>query len=85
MNRLIKTNDNSLAALIARLAIAITIFPHGAQKLFGWFGGSGFDGTMYYFTEMVGIPWILGLLVILVEVFAPIMLILGSYTIYKNQ
>jgi len=80
MNRLIKTNDNSTAALVARIAIAITIFPHGAQKLFGWFGGSGFTGSMYYFTEMVGIPWILGLLVILVEVFASLMLALGSFT-----
>lgn len=42
MNRLIKSNEKSTAALIARIAIAITIFPHGAQKLFGWFGGSGF-------------------------------------------
>lgn len=80
MNRLIRTNNNSYAALIARLAIAIAIFPHGAQKLFGWFGGSGFTGTMYYFTEMVGIPWILGLFVILVEVFASLMLVLGIFT-----
>lgn len=80
MNRLIRTNDNSYAALIARLAIAIAIFPHGVQKLFGWFGGSGFTGTMYYFTEMVGIPWILGLLVILVEVFASLMLLFGIFT-----
>lgn len=80
MNKLIKTNGDSIAALVVRLAIAMTIFPHGAQKLFGWFGGSGFNDTMQYFTGSYGIPWILSLLAILVEVFAPLMLILGSYT-----
>jgi len=33
MNRLIATDKNNWTALIARLAIGITILPHGAQKL----------------------------------------------------
>ena len=46
MKKLFATNPNNWPALIARLALAIVIFPHGAQKLFGWFGGYGFQGTM---------------------------------------
>jgi len=47
-NRLIKklilTNENwSILAL--RLPIAIIFIAHGAQKLFGWFGGYGLEGT----------------------------------------
>ena len=31
------------------------MFPHGVQKVFGWFGGHGFKGTMQYFVKS-GIP-----------------------------
>ena len=32
--------------LILRLVSGLTIAAHGAQKLFGWFGGSGISGTL---------------------------------------
>jgi putative oxidoreductase len=80
MNKIIATNPNNYAALIARVAIAITIFPHGAQKILGWFGGYGFAGTMQFFTGTVGMPWIIGLLFILIEFFAPILLLFGLGT-----
>ena len=35
-----------LALLLLRLSAGLTIAAHGAQKLFGWFGGPGFSGTM---------------------------------------
>ncbi len=63
----ILSSSNSVAPFIARLTLAIVIFPHGAQKLFGWWGGFGFNGTMQFFTENMGIPYILALVVILVE------------------
>ena len=31
--------------LILRFVVGLTIAAHGAQKLFGWFGGYGLDGT----------------------------------------
>jgi putative oxidoreductase len=31
--------------LLLRLTIGLTLAAHGAQKLFGWFGGLGLDGT----------------------------------------
>ena len=77
MNKLIATNSNNTTALIARLALGLTIFPHGAQKLLGWFGGYGFTGTMGYFTTQAHLPYIIGLLVILIEFFGSLFLIFG--------
>ena len=28
--------------MVARVTLGGVMFPHGAQKLFGWFGGNGF-------------------------------------------
>lgn len=80
MSKMLKTNDSNWAALFARLAIAIAIFPHGAQKLLGWFGGGGFDGTMAYMTQGVGLPWIIGFLVIIIEFFGSLLLFVGLVT-----
>ncbi|MED5388253.1 MAG: DoxX family protein [Pseudomonadota bacterium] len=37
--------DNTLAPVALRLPVAIIFMAHGAQKLFGWFGGYGLEGT----------------------------------------
>jgi putative oxidoreductase len=76
MKNIFKTN-NDWTGLLLRLTIATVIFPHGAQKLLGWFGGYGFTGTMNFFTATVGLPWIIGFLVILLEFFGSLLLILG--------
>lgn len=75
-NKLIRTSDRP-GLTILRLTLAVVIFPHGAQKMLGWFGGHGFEGTMAYFTGTVGLPWIVGFLVIVAEFFGPIALVLG--------
>lgn len=80
MKKIILTESSDWTALIARLALGITILPHGAQKLFGWFGGGGFNGTMGFFTESLGIPAIIALLVILIEFFGSLFLIFGFLT-----
>ncbi|MGX1973098.1 DoxX family protein [Streptomyces kronopolitis] len=41
--------------LVLRLALGLTMAAHGAQKLLGWFGGPGLDGTGQFFT-MSGYP-----------------------------
>lgn len=70
----------SLAAITLRFLLGLVVFPHGAQKLFGWFGGYGFSGTMQYFTGTVGLPWLIGFLVIMLESIGAIALIAGIGT-----
>ena len=81
---LARTIATSSAAgpLFIRLALAITMFPHGAQKLLGWWGGYGFEGTMNFFTQQMGIPYLFALGAILVEFFAPLLLVAGIATRY---
>ena len=55
LKKLVQTDDDA-AMLIVRLVLGIVIFPHGAQKLVGWFGGGGFAGTMQFFTSQLGLP-----------------------------
>jgi putative oxidoreductase len=35
----------NIGIAVLRLALGFVFIGHGAQKLFGWFGGSGFSGT----------------------------------------
>jgi putative oxidoreductase len=80
MKRILSTNSANVTALIARIVLGIAIFPHGAQKLLGWFGGYGFEGTMGFLTGTAGLPWIVALMVILVEFFGSLLLIFGFGT-----
>ncbi|HEX6882326.1 MAG TPA: DoxX family protein [Planctomycetota bacterium] len=67
-------------ATAARLALAVVMFPHGAQKAFGWFGGYGWSGTMGFLTGTIGLPAALAAGVILIELLAPVLLLLGLAT-----
>ena len=53
---------------------------HGAQKLLGWFGGYGFDGTMGFFTEVIGLSYIIALAIIQLESAGMIVLALGLFS-----
>jgi putative oxidoreductase len=44
----------SLGLLVIRLVIGLTFAAHGSQKIFGWFGGYGIEGTAGFF-ESIGI------------------------------
>ena len=69
--------DADPAMLLLRVAVAVILFPHGAQHLLGWFGGYGFSGTHQWMTATLGFPSSLAALAILVEFFAPFALIVG--------
>ena len=77
--KLLATDDSRSLTLI-RLALAIAIFPHGAQKLLGWWSGPGFTGTIGGFAQGFGIAAPLAVAAILVEFFAPLSLALGIGT-----
>jgi putative oxidoreductase len=80
MKQKIFQTDDSWTPLILRIFLGLVVFPHGAQKLFGWFGGYGFSGTMSFFTGTVGLPSAVGLLVILLESVGAVALMAGIAT-----
>jgi putative oxidoreductase len=76
MLRKLMLTDDDVSRFIIRLALGIVFFPHGAQKLLGWFGGDGFNATMQGMTGM-GLPAVIVFLVIIIEFFGALGLIIG--------
>jgi len=77
--KIIHTN-NDRGTLLVRLALGLVIFPHGAQKVLGWFGGLGFDGTMGFFTQQLHIPALFAVLAIVAEFAGSLGLLSGFLT-----
>jgi putative oxidoreductase len=69
-----------IALLVLRLTLAVVLWPHGAQKALGLFGGPGISGTVAGLSGHMGLPAILVYLVIAVEFLGPIALVLGVLT-----
>lgn len=67
----------SWSLFIVRVALGVIFFAHGAQKLFGWFGGPGLRGTIGYFQQALGIPPALAVLAALTECFGGLAVLLG--------
>src|SRR5262245_32908809 len=78
--RTLVETDRDPAGLLLRGALALVIFPHGAQKLLGWFGGFGLEGTLGYFTGTLGVPLALAWLAIAAEFLGPVALLAGAFT-----
>ena len=76
---LFQTNDK-FSYWVPRVILGCVILPHGAQKLFGWFGGFGFTNSMTYFTQTTGLPWIIAFLIIMGESLGSLGLIVGFFT-----
>ena len=79
MKCLFQTNDK-FSYWVPRVILGCVMFPHGVQKLFGWFGGFGFTNTMTYFTQTAGLPWIIAFLIIIGESLGSLGLIVGFFT-----
>ena len=79
MKKIFQTNESN-ASTIIRIVLGLILLPHGAQKMLGWFGGYGFNGTMGFLTGTAGLPWIMAFLVIAIEFFGAIALIVGFAT-----
>ncbi|AYZ11560.1 DoxX family protein [Chryseobacterium arthrosphaerae] len=84
MNKAIKqwivSGDDTWSPLILRLTLGIVLFPHAAQKLFGWFEGPGLKGEMDYMTTHVGLSPIVAATAIAIESLGTLFLLLGAWT-----
>lgn len=79
VQRVLSTND-SLAPLALRLAGGTIFAAHGAQKLFGPFGGYGLEGTGQFFDSIGLSPgYLMAFLAGAAEFFGGLALILGLF------
>lgn len=76
IERFFATPEDS-TLLLLRVAGGAVMFPHGAQKLLGWFGGRGFEATMAGMQAGLGLPAFVVLLVILGESLGALGLVFG--------
>jgi putative oxidoreductase len=77
MKSMIFKTTKDWTGFIARLTLAIVMFPHAIQHTTGGLGGFGYSGVMGYFTGTLHIPWLFAFLVIAIEVLAPLLLLVG--------
>lgn len=77
LHRVLATDDGA-AALALRIPVGIIFAAHGAQKLFGWFGGYGLEGTGQFFGSVGLNPgYLMALLAGAAEFFGGLALIAG--------
>lgn len=70
-----------VAALILRVPVGLVLAAHGAQKLFGWFGGGGLAGTAQWLSSIGLEPsYLMALLAGGAEFFGGLALVLGLLT-----
>lgn len=73
IQRILKTTP-SLSGPLLRLALGITILPHGIQKL------TNFDNILNILESHYGLPTIIAVVVILIESLCSLLLLLGVFT-----
>lgn len=67
----------SWSLLIVRVVLGVIFFAHGAQKVFGWFGGHGLKATIQVFQQYMKIPPAATVLAAFIECFGGLALIVG--------
>ena len=74
-------SNAGIAALILRVPLGVILAAHGAQKLFGWFGGYGLEGTGQWMASIGLEPgYLMALLAGSAEFFGGLALVLGLLT-----
>lgn len=69
------------AAFVLRVPVGLILAAHGAQKLFGWFGGYGLEGTGQWMTSIGLEPgYLMALLAGSAEFFGGLALAIGLLT-----
>jgi len=76
--RFLRTDDD-VSGLVMRLTLALVFFPHGAQKVLGWWGGPGASATIQGMGKM-GLPPALTVFIMVAELGGSLLLILGLLT-----
>jgi len=77
LNRVL-ASDAGLGALALRVPVGLIFAAHGAQKLFGWFGGYGLEATGQFFGSVGLSPgYLMALLAGAAEFFGGLALVLG--------
>lgn len=71
---------SSASFLFLRLALGIVMFPHGAQKVLGWYGGPGYEKTIEIFTTNMHFPLLLVILLMTAEFAGSLFIIIGFLT-----
>lgn len=71
-----KMNCQAWALTIIRLALGVIFFMHGAQKVLGWFGGSGLEGFVKW-ASGYKIPVMVGYIAAFAEFIGGILLFTG--------
>jgi len=79
MKKLLFNTTNDAGITLIRVMLGLVMFPHGMQKMFGWFGGYGWTGTMGYFTGQMQVPALFAALAILAEFLGALGLITGLF------
>jgi putative oxidoreductase len=69
------------AVLILRVVVGLYIAAHGAQKLFGWWGGPGYKGTVGMMGSMLGLRpgWLWASSLMMAEVVGGVLMALGLF------
>lgn len=67
----------SWSLLIVRVVLGVIFFAHGAQKVFGWFGGPGLRGLIGYFKQALGVPAPLAVVAAFTELLGGAAMIVG--------
>ena len=74
-------SNGGFAALALRVPVGLILAAHGAQKLFGWFGGYGLEGTGQWLASIGLEPgYLMALLAGGAEFFGGLALVLGLLT-----
>lgn len=80
IQKLLQTHD-SVGALALRIPAGVILMAHGAQKLFGWFGGYGLEGTGQWMASIGLQPgYLMALLAGSAEFFGGLALLIGLLT-----
>lgn len=81
MKHILFSSKAGVSALVLRVPIGVILAAHGGQKLFGWFGGYGLEGTAQWLASIGLTPsYLMALLAGSAEFFGGLALVVGLLT-----